>query len=298
MKTIMKGVLGGALALILLAGCNMPNLTTQPTADLSGVNESSVATAVEQTLQAANPESDEDTLTDEMIVVIETATFTPAPPTHTPQPTETPTPEPSPTLTFTPTVSNEDPSSWLGGASWTADFNGSVEGFYEGDDENTTIEVANGALAMTASMSTPGWHTWSMNYRTIDRSYLEAEINVKQCSGIDEYGLVFRGPDYSSGYFFAVRCNGEYSLRGYDGEYTNILSWNYADIVNTGANQSNRLGAYVDGNTIKLYINGKLVNELQNEQFSGAGHFGFLIAAYETPGFRIEIDRARYWTLN
>lgn len=275
---------------LLLAGCNFPGSKGEATQDLSGVNPDALATAVQQTLDATLKEA---TATPEGgIELVETATFTPevVNPTITLEPTQTPT--------YTPTVSADDPVTWLGTADWTAEFEGSVEGFYDGDDENTVIEVQNGALTMVASMLTKGWHTWSLNYRTIQDFYYEAEINLKQCSGVDEYGLVFRSPDYSSGYFFAVRCNGEYSLRAYNGEYTNIISWQYSEAVNTGSNQSNRLGVYVTDDLIKLYINGTLVDEANDAVFPDAGHFGFLIAAYEIPGFRVEVDRARYWTLD
>lgn len=282
------------LLVFLLAGCNFPGTQTAIEQDL-------VATAVAETLAAdsglvavtlTSPFSDGENTQEAP------ATVTMAVPTQTPEPSATPesTQTATATVTVTPTLTNDDPLSWLGNASWIADFGGGDdEGFYTGDDDQTIIAVENDALTMTHQLTTVGWHTWSMNYRTIKNFYFEADVNVKSCSGVDEYGLVFRGPDYSTGYFFAVRCNGEYTLRAYDGEYTNIVYWQYSDAINSGSNQSNRLGVWADDNTFRLYINGKMVKEFTDDTYLDSGHFGFLIAGYETAGFRIEIDRARYW---
>lgn len=288
--------------LIILSACNMP-FGAPP--ELDDESAAVVATSVALTLTAAVAEP----LATATLPQIsegegeDIATLTPVPASPTPEPSATPTltetPTLEPTATLTPTLENEDPLSWLGNSTWRGTFDGgSDEGFYTVSDEYTTFSLENNTLVMTSSLAVPGWHTWSMTYRTIEDFYLEADINVKQCSGVDEYGIIFRGLDYSSGYFFAARCNGEYSLRGYDGSYSNIVPWQFTEALNRGANQTNRLGVMVKGDSIALYINGRLVKEVINDQFEGAGHFGMFIAAFETAGFRIEIDRIRYWLLN
>jgi hypothetical protein len=300
MKNRLMMLMAGVL--VVLTACNVP-FGVQPTLDAEGA--AVVATSVALTLTAAVAEPIE-TATLPQISEGEDddiATLTPVPATPTPEPSATPNPTETPTLeptaTVTPTPENEDPLSWLGNSTWRGTFDGgSDEGFYTASDEHTTFTLENNALVMTSSLAVPGWHTWSMTYRTIEDFYLEVDINVKQCSGVDEYGIIFRGPDYSSGYFLAARCNGEYSLRGYDGSYTNIIPWQFTEALNRGANQTNRLGVMVKGDSIALYINGRLVKEVNNDQFEGAGHFGVFIAAFETAGFRIEIDRIRYWLQN
>ncbi len=286
-----------AFVVVVLTGCNLSAKGQPSDQELvaTAVVETMIAEQVQAAITLTSPFSKPGDEQQEAVTVTpEQPTATPEP-SATPEPTMTSTQEPTATITVTSTPEDEDPLSWLGNPSWTGDFaGGDDEGFYTGDDDQTTIEAENDALAMTHHLTTVGWHTWSMNYREITNFYYEADINVKACSGVDEYGLVFRGPDYSSGYFFALRCNGEYSLRAYDGEYNTIVYWQYSDAINTGANQSNRVGVWAEGNTIRLYINGKLIKQVTDDTFSG-GHFGFLIAGYETPGFRIEVDRARYW---
>jgi len=288
------------IMLFMLAACNYPSAKGGPAGQGQTLDEDVVATAVQKTLEAEAVDVDqpEENPTEE----VSDLTATPEPPTETPEPTatstETPTLEPTETAMPTPTLSNDDPVTLLGNATWTAEFNNDKEGFYDGDDEHTVIEVQNDALTFTSTMTIKGWHTWSLNYRTVQNAYFEAEIDVKQCNGTDEYGLVFRGPDYVNGYFFAARCNGEYSLRTYDGEYEFVAGWQYSDKLNAGPNQRNRIGVRMDGSDLKLYINGELVDTVTDDKFTDAGHFGFFSAAYETPGLRIEVDRARYWNLN
>jgi len=303
MKNKITLLFASLIVIGMFSACNLPSAKLAATDSVVIVDEDAVAMAVQLTLEA----SDEDYLLEENTPSDDTevieATTTEELPTETPEPqatvTETPTLNPTETLTPTPTESMGDPAVNLGNASWTADFSSDEEGFYDGDDEHTVIEVQNNALSLTSTRVIPGWHTWSMNYRTFKNAYFEAEIAVYQCSGTDEYGLVFRGPDYSSGYFYAARCNGEYSLRTYkDGEYEFVAAWQYSELLNSGSNQANRLGVKMVGNEIKLYLNGELVDTFSNDTFTGSGHFGFFIAAYETAGFRIEIDRARYWELN
>ena len=303
MKNKMIIIFTSLIVIGMLSACNLPSAKLAATDPVELVDGDAVATAVQLTLEASGEGNilEENTPTDDVEVV--EATATQESPTETPEPgatiTETPTLNPIETLTSTPTESMEDPAVILGNASWTADFSSDEEGFYDGDDEHTVIEVQNNALSMTSTMVIPGWHTWSFNYRTIKNAYIEAEIVLYQCSGTDEYGLVFRGPDYSSGYFFTVRCNGEHSLRTYkEGNYEFIAAWQYSNHLNSGPNENNRLGVRMAGNEIKLYINGELVDTIVDDTFTGSGHFGFFIAAYETPGFRSEIDRARYWELN
>lgn len=303
MKNKITFIFISLIAIGMLSACNLPSAKLAATDSVVVVDEDAVAMAVQLTLEASGEEYllEESTPTDDLEVV--EATATQELPTETPEPqatvTETPTLNPTETLTPTPTESMEDPAVNLGNASWTAEFTSDKEGFYDGDDEHTIINVQNDALSMTSTMVIPGWHTWSVNYRSIKNAYFEAEINVYQCNGTDEYGLVFRGPDYTSGYFFTVRCNGEHSLRTYkDSEYEFVAAWQYSELLNSGPNQNNRLGVKMVGNEIKLYLNGELVDTITDDAFTNSGHFGFFIAAYETPGFRIEIDRARYWELN
>ncbi|MBN2047697.1 MAG: hypothetical protein JW750_07645 [Anaerolineaceae bacterium] len=277
---------------LMMAACNLG----QPPAEeaFEDVDEKALATVVQATLEAmptATPKGSEQIAASATALANEPTAEPTQAPTLTPTPTETPT--------LTPTVSDDDPLSWLGAPSWTGEFSGQEDGFYTGDDSNTTIDIENDALVMTSHMNTIGWHGWSMNYRSIGDYYLESVINVKNCSGTDEYGMIFRAPDYQSGYFLGLRCNGEYNLRIYDeSEYESVKDWTDSDQINSGSNQTNRVGIYATGDDYRIYFNGSLVDTIQVDHFDTNGHFGFFIAAYQTAGFQIQIDKVRYWTFN
>lgn len=214
------------------------------------------------------------------LTMVPTATLTPTQ-TFTPSPTVTPTlglrvGEPDKKITF----ANGD------------------GGFYDDDDENTIITPKNGTLELVSTLKVIGWHGWSMYYDKIDNFYLESTINVVNCSGSDQYGMVFRGPDYSRGYFFGLTCGGNYFLDYLDGKYTPIVSDTASQFINAGSGQTNRLGVLAQGDQLTLYINDQKVQEVRDSTYTGKGVFGVFIAAYQTPNFTIQLDEIAYWLKN
>ncbi len=125
-------------------------------------------------------------------------------------------------------------------------------------------------------------------------------MQVGDCSGMDTYGLVYRSPDYSKGYWFQVTCGGNWAFGYWDGEkYVNLTDGrDTANAILTGSNQTNRLGVMAAGSTHKLYVNGKLIAEVQDETFLDAGSFGAVVAAFSTPNFTVSISEFAYWKLD
>jgi len=66
----------------------------------------------------------------------------------------------------------------------------------------------------------------------------------------------------------------------------------------TGSNQTSRLGVWASGSHFKLYINGKLIGEVDDSSLTDAGSFGAVIASYNTPNLTIWIDEFSYWNLD
>ena len=58
------------------------------------------------------------------------------------------------------------------------------------------------------------------------------------------------------------------------------------------------LGVWVKGNTIRLYINGKFLQEINDNALLNDGYFGLFINARQTPGLTIKMDDIAYWLLN
>lgn len=197
----------------------------------------------------------------------------------------------TPTLTATPTVQPSDPVSWLGTPTWRDTFSGS-NNFYTTADENVQFNYANDAFNMTA-YNVNGWHSWSLGNRRIANFYLEATFKVGDCSGNDQYGLVFRAPDTSQGYFYIIRCGGTFGLIRWD-TMEQLIDWKPVVPLKSGPNQVNRVGVMARGSELSFYINGEEIQKINNGRYV-EGMFGFFIASYGTYNFNVQVEEVAYW---
>jgi hypothetical protein len=268
------------MLLILVSGCNLP------------INPTPIAPEEVQTRVAA-------TLT--ALTSPEGASTSKGDPTSTQtlSPDSTLTSAPIPTTTPTPEVSatQENWKFQLGSPAFNDPLTNG-DGWYLSDDDQTTVSATGSALVLT-SLNAIGWHGWSLNYHKMTDFYLEATIKTGICSGSDQYGLVFRSPDFQKGYFFTVTCSGNYVLRSFDGsQFSLVTAVNSSDAILSGSNQVNRLGVKAVGNKIELYANDKLLETIQDNSFDQSGAFGVFIAGYETPNFSIALDDISYWLID
>ena len=260
--------------LFITASCNFPQAQRTPTPDL-------LITAIAQTI-AARPTSTPK------------PTVTAIPPL--PTGTATALPSPTGTITITPTLPSTDPRNTLGTPTYkNTNFS---KGWFLEDNEHTHISVNDkGALVLT-SLQPVGWHSWSMYYNTLQNFYLEATLHTGACSGADRYGLVFRAPDNSHGYFFGLSCDGKYNLSSYDGtNFTTIVDYTKSTAILSGSNQTNRLGVMARGSEIDLYVNGVSIQQVNDSTYATSGVFGVFIASQATANFTYEMDEIDYWVL-
>lgn len=270
----------------LLTSCNFP--LAKPTPDLNIVSTKVAATlaAVQTQVEPVlpTPTSGEPGI----------STVTP-----TVELTAIPTREPSPTFTATPPAG--DPATTLNAPdffdTFTSGMSFGLDTPYE--DDAALIKVENGAMVFKSKGITQGmrWRLTSRNPRDL---YLEGRFTVESCSGADQYGLVMRAPTYSDGigYYFGVTCNGQYYLLRWDNEGQNTIVGltDDASIV-TGSGQVNRLGIMADSETIRLYINGKLIKELTDKGIMEKGYIGAFVSAREDPNFTVRLEEIKLWTL-
>ncbi len=274
-----------AVVCMSLAACNIPQAAT-PTVD---VNQVSTAVAEQLTSQAPTNSP------------VPPATDTPAvPPTDTPQP-PTATPTETATPTVTPTLPN-DPATALGAPTYRnllddgAAFGITSSGYSDG---NTSITASGGVLHLSSS-SANGWRGWRLTGKQPQNFYLEGKFNTITCSGTSQYGLVFRAPDYSSGYgyYLNITCDGAWFLTKWDSGGTSVVDAGGTDsIIKGGPGQSNRFGVWVQGSNFKVYANGKLLKEFSDSSISAAGHIGVTIAGFNATGITVDLDELSYWAL-
>ena len=217
-------------------------------------------------------------------------------PTNTPTPTSTATASQTPTQTLVPTLADEDPILKLGNPSWSTTFKDDST-WYTFETDQTSFEIEDNALVMTAKKSN-SYENWSMAWPVLTDFYLEVTgTSGDSCQGKDRYGLIFRAPDPEQGYLVGISCDGSYRIRTWDGEnFEELRGWQSSEHILTGEDQTNRLGVIVDGSDISVYINGHLVEEIQDDSYS-KGSFGTFIAAENTPDFEVAVSKAAYWDL-
>lgn len=263
--------------LIFLGSCNLPRAAQSPPPE-------QVATFVAQTLAAQLSETP------------------PATATLTPQASETPILI-TPTASVTPTITAlpGDPKIALGSPVWQNNldsgsaFGLSGEGY---QDDYTSISVSGGAMQLS-STSTVGWRGWRLCSQKPQNMYLEVTFRTRNCAGSDLYGLSFRSPDYNSGqgYYLGLTCDGRYSLSKWESNgSSSLINPTSNEAILAGPNQTNRLGIMANGSSLKIYINGKLLQELSDSAFGDGGHIGPFIAGY-SGNLSLEMDEIAYWNL-
>lgn len=216
--------------------------------------------------------------------------------TLTPQP---PSPTPTALPTATATAPASDPRSLLGEPAYRDTFEKkSAWGLDDPyDDGHTRVEIKDNRLVLT-STNAEGWMGWRTTYPKPGNAYIESVMTTGECSGGDQYGLVFRSKEDSTAAFFAVTCDGRFSLVFYDGgEFTRPLDWQPGSALLTGSNQTNRLGVWVEGTRIRLYANGSLLAETTVDRLPAQGTFGALIAGLKTTSFTVSVSELAYWEL-
>jgi hypothetical protein len=275
------------ILIVFLASCSYPASNSTPD---TGLVDTQVAVLLTEMLtNTATPDL-------KPTEVIPTPTST-VEPTLTSTSTSTETPTAIPTATFTPQPN--DPALTMGDPTWINPSDWS--GFYlNPTDPNIQITESGGNLVFTA-LNPNGWHGWSMTYHKVQDFYLEGTYSVGTCSGGDRYGLVFRAPNTSEGYFFGVTCDGEYSLKTMttDGfTESEVISWTQSSDILTGSNQTNRLGVMAQGDHYSLYINGVLVSDGNDDLFLNSGIFGSFIASTSTINFTVNLKKLAYWDLS
>lgn len=240
------------------------------------------------------------TLTEIAAENIQTPTETVIP---SPSATETPIEEsatPTPTSTTTPTSTPEedDPLQLLGEPAWIEDFSGDSSP-WDFDSSQATFKTEDGRLNLTA-MTNPNWHSWYVYNPTLRNAYVEAQIEMTNCSGFDRFGLVVRaGSDGQEFYFMSITCDGRWGFFRMEPEVNiqEILAYQQTETLTDITLGLHRIGIWMDGPTFTFFIDGKEIGSATDDTLNEAGNTGFLIAYANTSGFTVRVDELKYWNL-
>lgn len=165
-------------------------------------------------------------------------------------------------------------------------------------DEYRTVDgggcgIYDGALHVT--LSTPGNYVPCFAQRT---SFSNFAFQVEMIIGSgDEGGLVFRGNDAQSQfYFFRVGRDGNYSLYvSRDATHSLVLAFGHSSVIQTAPGQVNILSVVAQGSSLYLYINKHFVDSARDSTYSTGSIGVFAGSAKDVTS--VTFNNAMVWRL-
>jgi uncharacterized protein YraI len=161
-----------------------------------------------------------------------------------------------------------------------------------------TSQITGGQFVMAAN-GVPGTYCWTTSWPQIQDFYIETSVVMPEvCTSGDNFGLLFRSPDSSSGYLFGLSCAGEYSLkRVTGGSVTELVAPTASENILTNDGEINRLGVVAYGGDYHLYANGKYLNSASDYTYVVSGDLGYYVNAATASPFVSRYEELKVWQL-
>jgi uncharacterized protein YraI len=214
------------------------------------------------------------------------------PPPPAAVPTEVPAAEP------TPALEAGDPALELGAPDGVDTFDSAVN-FSPMVTKCFQTQITGGQFVMAAN-GVPGTYCWTISWPQIQDFYIETTAVMPDiCTAGDQFGLLFRSPDSSSGYLFGLNCAGEYSLKLVSGgSVTDLVAPTASEYILTNGGEINRLGVAAYGGDYQLYANGKYLNSASDYTYVVSGDLGYYVNAATATPFISRYEELKVWTLD
>jgi len=200
----------------------------------------------------------------EACAITSASTPTQAPATATPEINATPTATivwfpPTPTQTAFPTpviTPTEDMRPKLGGILLEDDFSTESDWSLA---QSQTGSIAYGKDELTIAIGETNAYLFSIREEPIFTDfYLEITAEPNLCTGLDEYGVLFRVSPTVDYYRFSLSCDGQVRLdRVSGGQASSPQPWLLSGAVPPGAPSSSRLGLSAVGDEMRFFVNGQ-----------------------------------------
>ncbi len=196
----------------------------------------------------------------------------------------------------TPTISTQGLPE-LGDPDWKDTFESS-SAWYAFDESDYSFGVKDGRFRIVAKQADTGDRWNSANGKKVKNFYLEAVFTMgPTCSGRDRYGLLVRAPEPEYGYVVSFSCDGYFRMYVWDNNYRAIQEWKSSEAIKKGSAETNRLGIWFQGSTIRLYANGQLLGEYIDGIYAEGG-IGLMVGAPNTSGLEVWVEEIAYWNLD
>ena len=118
------------------------------------------------------------------------------------------------------------------------------------------------------------------------------------CALEDNFGLLFRSPDSTSGYLYGLSCAGQYSLKKVTGgSVTELIPLTTSKDILKGSGEINRIGVAAYGGSYYLFANGKYLATAYDYTYVQTGDLGYYVNAATAQPFVSRYDDLKVWTL-
>ncbi len=158
-------------------------------------------------------------------------------------------------------------------------------------------KVVPGALRLIVDKPSDITYWIRSDYPPLSDAYIQGVFRTgDSCHHKDRYGLVVRSPNSYEGYLFVISCDGMYKIFRWNGGLLLLHDWERTMAIHTGGRQINRVGVWMEGTSLRLFVNNTLVAEVQDDKYT-EGSFGILVGADATHGFTVDVEEVAYWHL-
>jgi hypothetical protein len=135
--------------------------------------------------------------------------------------------------------------------------------------------------------------TGYISWEPLPDSYRDVSIEVETTlTGPQDAAaaIIFRMQDGDNFYIFNVSGDGQYNLELYagDGDPTTLVDWSTSASIN-GPEEMNLLRVETDGDTIRLYVNGDLLEEVTDGTFI-RGDVAIATNTFSEAGAKVKFD--------
>jgi hypothetical protein len=162
--------------------------------------------------------------------------------------------------------------------------------------EEGITDYENGVYMIQVNI--PETDMWSNPNKAVLPDDVVIEVTASKTGGPDDnnYGLICRYQDEKNFYFLIISSDGYYGIgKVKEGNQTlvNRTEMPPSNEIKQGSN-TNRIRADCEGNTLKLYVNGILLDTQEDVDFT-TGSVGLLVGSFEEAGVEIRFDDFMVW---
>jgi len=172
-------------------------------------------------------------------------------------------------------------------------FNDTACGWDEYDEEEASAGYASSEyfiavhLPNTSAVAVPGAQFSDVS--------IQAEVRLVSGSADNNYGLLCRYQDVDNFYTFLISSDGYYAIAQVTGGVSyKILSGDGqhllpSDAIQTEPGATNEIHAVCAGNILTLYVNGRQLASVSDDQFT-SGDVGFIVSTYQEGPTEVRFD--------